>query len=209
MDNLEDFHQKYHNTWVQYRSDGVLSPALIELIQFGEKLIYIRSLELGIVSIKYTENQLKEKLELSPPQTGYFNYNGHALVLFKIPVRQWRVGLCHENHEIYNPFKYLLNSGVYRPTFGERTVSALFNPAYIPDPQIAYSMFNKSTHSVALSCHLMISKSPTEKHSGPLIWFDCNPCGFIQRSKFVVEDELFRQEIEDELHRLGQEKWIF
>lgn len=209
MDSIEDFHKKYHQTWVQYVGKDKISPAIIELVSFDEDMVFLRSQDEGLVSVQYSENSFANKLDLSPPQTGFFNYNGHALVLFRTPARQWRRGLCNENHEIYNPFKKLLHEGAYCPSFGSKTIVALFSPSFVCNPDEARAMFSNSIHSVALSRRLAISKSPIEQSSYPLIWFGCNPCGFVRGQKFVVEDETFQQEVEDELRSLGKDEWIF
>lgn len=208
MDNIEDFHKKYNSTWVQYRGKEGLSPALVESVSIDELRVYVRSQEEGVVSINY-DAKLEDKLDVSTPPTGFFNYNGHALVLFRTPHRQWRCGLCSDNHEIYNPFRKLLNEGIYRCSFGGKTIAALFKPCYVANPEDARSRFSNAVHSVALSRRLMISKSPLEQTSYPLVWYGCTPCGFIRGSKFVIEDEVFQQEVEDELRHMGCEQWIF
>lgn len=209
MDSIEEFHKKYNGTWIQYIGKDGPSPAIVDLCLFEEDLVCLTSSTEGQVHVKYTEANLEKKLDLSTPPTGFFNYNGHALVLFRTPTRQWRRGLCGDNHEIYNPFKKLLKDGAYRPSFGAKTIQALFKPEYVPNPDEARSKFSKNVHSVALSRRLALSKSPIESSSYPLVWFSCNPCGFLRGSKFIIEDDVFQQEVEDELRSLGKDEWIF
>lgn len=171
-------------------------------------LVFHSSREVGDLMITYTQESL-QCLDLDPPEPGYFNHNGHALYLFKTPARQWRRGFCADNHEIYNPFRKILNTGAYKPGFGALTISSIFAPKYADDPETACQKLTGDCYSIALSKHLMLSKSPLENKPFPMIWFNCDPVGFVRGNRFVIEDDIFQQEIEDELNRIGHQRWIF
>jgi hypothetical protein len=55
----------------------------------------------------------------------------------------------------------------------------------------------------------MFSKSPTAELKHPLLWFKVYPVGYVLPDHFVIQDNMFEQEIEDEVYRLGKHEWIF
>jgi hypothetical protein len=208
MENIEEFSKKYSNTWIRYKSATAskeLRPAFIRQIDFADMLVYLEVVDLGKITVRYSEAQFEEHIELGVPKTGYFNHNGFAFLLYKTPARQWARGFCNTNHEIYNPFKKLLNDP-YQPSFGISTVTSIFKRTFPKTPDESLKCL-ETAQSVALSRHIMLSKSPLEDKF-PLVWFDANPVGFVKRNKFVIEEDVFSQEIQDDLRRMGHMGWI-
>ena len=145
--------------------------------------------------------------DLSPPSTGYFNYRNQGLYIFRNPARQWKCGFCKHNHEIYNPLNKLFKAGIYNPVLGLQLANAAYlNKFPQVDEAINNLQKNSQIISQAISRNILLSKSPTENHD-ILIWFKSIPCGFIHGDKFHTFDPIYEQEIEDELHRIGANKW--
>lgn len=206
-ERLDDFYKKYNNTYIRYIHPITSAKfvGFVDTINLDEQTISLNCDELGLVMLKYP--QCLANVDLETPSSGLFNHNEHALYLFKSPVRQWHRGMCASNHEIYNPFRKLFFEGVYRPTFGRAVVNAIFSERYFTDVAEAVQLINsKSTlKSLAITRNLMLSKSPSEAR--PLIWFKTIPVGYVKQA-FIIEDQLYQQEVHDELQRIGQEHWI-
>jgi hypothetical protein len=209
MESLEDFTKKYAKTYVRAKCNKADEFNLAFIQHVDGDGIVLESKESGSIMLRYREETFENLIDLDPPHSGLFNHNGYALVLFKTPARQWRRGMCNENHEIYNPFRKLLNEGVYRPGFNFSSIAAMYTPRFVCDPAEATGMLSKDTHSVALSNKLMISKSPLDTTDNPIVWFGCTPIGTVKGKRFQIEDEIFQQEVEDELRRLGHAEWSF
>jgi hypothetical protein len=207
-ERLEDFQKKYQGTFVRYMHPDrkVKIVAYIEYCHLEENTIAFTCEDIGSVMLKYPA--CLTMLDLEAPPSGLFNHNDHALFLFKTPARQWHRGLCAANHEIYNPFRKLFTDGTYRAAFGRASVRSIFEENYITDVQEAVNdiLNHPPLKSVAITRNLMLSKSPTE--ALPLIWYRTIPVGFVRLNRFIVEDELYQQEVNDELNRIGQYRWI-
>lgn len=193
MLSLEEFSKRYTNTWCKFKKDYV-----VIIRGFEGPLLYLDSQQLGTMQLYYPK--ILEDLDLTPPVSGYFNHNNNALYLLKLPRRQWKRGLCQDNHEIYNPISRLVNSGVYRALLGRTSISALYNRVFMRDLTEIEAMLTNKTPivSVAASLNLMISKSPVLKPK-LVLWLGLIPCGFIDTGEIQICDENFRQEVLDEL----------
>lgn len=207
VDTLEEFAKKYRHTFVRWIQDNKIWVAYIEGCNLDDSNVHLTIETIGNVILNYP--QRLSELILDSPDSGLFNHNDHALYLFKTPARQWQRGLCAANHEVYNPFARLFNQGVYRAQFGRGTVMSIFNPKYRADVAKAVeAVVDHVPKSLAITRNLMISKSVLKDVNNPLVWYKTTPVGHIRDGKFVIEDELYQQEICDELHRIGQEQWI-
>ena len=210
MDNIHEFARKYAGTFIKYRqpTTGKYFAASVIGTDENDKSLNLSVEDLGIVLLSYPSGL--SFLDVSSPSAGYFNHRGNAIFLFKNPARQWRRGVCSDNHELYNPLKRLFKEGIYRPTFVASTITSVFNPQYVPIHE-AWSKL-KDDHrlvSIACSASLMLSKSPmTMRNDQPLVWYKTTPVGVICDQKIVVKDQMFEQEIIDELTKLGETNWI-
>lgn len=205
---IEEFAKKYQGTYLRWinPTDKIQHVGYMEFCNPEEQTLHFTCANLGLVMKKYPS--CLDELNLESPNTGLFNHNGHALFLFKTPARQWHRGLCASNHEIYNPFRKLFFDGTYHPTFGRAVVESIFSNKFYSDIEEAADLIIQSNifKSLAITRNLMLSKSPTI--SLPLIWYKTIPVGFVNSRKFVVEDELYQQEVQDELQRIGRSDWI-
>lgn len=208
MDTLIEFNKKYTGTWIRHKTNGEIHIGFVDGVDMDNNVILLSSGKLGTLTKKYPV--CLPDFELDSPESGLFNHNGHALYLFKNPARQWQRGLCAANHEVYNPFKKLFKEGIYLPRFGRSLVDALYSNLYEQDIAKACHIMadsNERVYSIAITKQLMLSKSPSEKQIGPLIWFRTTPVGFLDR-KFRIDDPLYQQEVGDELRRIGAFNWI-
>lgn len=208
MDSLEDFSKKYRQTYVRLRNkDGRLLTASVDRIDMDQHLVSFNVDALGLLTLKYPACMSEINTDL--PEAGLFNYNGHALHLFKMPARQWQRGLCGANHEIYNPLKKLLSEGMYRAIITRGSVEAIWKRDFVSvDEAVARMTALNRGPSVAITLNLMLSKSPTAQ-ADPLVWYKTTPVGFVKNGKFLIEDEIYQQEVHDELNRLGANRWNF
>lgn len=205
MDSIEEFSRKYNGTYVRYKSKtGTEFTAFINGVDTLDNLVSLELHDGGIVSGSYP--RILGQLTLEIPDSGYFNYNGFALYLFKVPARQWRRGMCSENCELYNPFRRLFKESVYRPMFGITTANSIFKKNYKSPEQAIELLSTKKLASCALNRTLALSKSPMVDKS-LLLWYKTNPVGLVHHDKFYVLDELHEQEITDELTRSGFHSW--
>jgi hypothetical protein len=81
---------------------------------------------------------------------------------------------------------------------------ALYEPQYPNSVKEAVTELNKASKiaSIALSCNIFISKSPTQSPH-PLIWYRMSPVGNIVDGQIVIKDERYKQELADECYRKG------
>ena len=209
MDSLEEFSRKYMDTYIKYITleDKKINSAKVLSIDLSYKKICLFVYGIGDIIINYPKGL--QNLNLDSPKSGFFNFNNHAIYLFKVPARQWKRGLCSDNYEFYNPFKCFFKSGVYCPMFGDRAIQAIINPEYLKIHETIINLeSNPHMRSIAINPNIMLSKSPVTNNREPLIWYKTTPVGFIQSGKFSIQDELYEQEIHDELTRMNEGQWI-
>lgn len=210
MDTIEEFGKKYQNTYCRVRIKDHWQPAIIGQHSPQTQQVIFTLADSSTGTFKYPESF--ENVDLEVPATGYFNYKNHALLLFRLPARQWRRGLCSDNHEIFNPFRRLLpNEGgfFYKPAWGMQLADALYKRALTHDPNRSIRLLNEGLASSAITRDLAISLSPTSAKDGFLVWYKANPVGRINKAnKFVITDELYEQEVIDSLRRSGHHAWI-
>ena len=210
MDSIHEFARKYSGTFLKYRqpSTGACFASAVVGSDENSSTLQLSVEELGGVVINYPQGLTF--LDLSAPGAGYFNHRGNAIFLFKNPARQWRRGICADNHELYNPLKRLFKEGIYRPSFVASTITSVFNPKYVSVGD-AWAKLRDDHRLVSIACSpsLMLSKSPmTMRNDQPLIWYKTTPVGFIQEQKIKIKDQMFEQEVVDELTKLGASNWI-
>ena len=209
MDSLEEFSRKYMDTYIKYikLDDQQVLSAKVVGVDLSYKKIVLVVYDLGEIIINYPKGI--HVLNLDSPKSGFFNFNNYGIYLFKVPARQWKRGLCFENHEFYNPFKCFFKTGVYCPMFGDRAIQAVINPNYLTIEDAIIKLESTSnTKSIAINSNIMLSKSPVANNHEPLIWYKTTPIGFLQAGKFNIQDELYEQEICDELTRMKETIWI-
>lgn len=202
-DSLDEFLKRYQHTFAYHRPTG----NVVHIAGGVAGHLVIESETQGQMTLKYPESLVD--VEFNPPSIGFFNHKEHALLLFKSPVRQWKRGLCSENHEVYNPFWAILRDiqTPYRPTWGWRLINSLFNRQLTGSVQQSIIAVADKLVSSAISLNLALSKSPVNSLN-PLIWYRHSPVGFIENNKMVIRDETYHQEVIDELRRIGQSQWI-
>ena len=208
MDNLEEFNHKYNNTLFRYIDDAKFIHS-VELagVDLDNNTVYLSSHKIGELILKYPT--CLQVLQLDSPPTGLFNHRGYGIYLFKVPARQWRRGLCSENHELYNPFSCLFNERVYKPIFGLGVAQSIFNPSYVKIENAIETLNQlKNSYSIAISNKLMLSKSPSSLKNECLLWYKTIPIGTIQQHQCYIEDPLYEQEVCDELEQIGEASWI-
>lgn len=204
MDTIEDFAQKYLETYFKYKNSIVY----LLKINFSTNTIRLKISKDKVINLKYPD-ELND-LDLSTPKLGYFNYNKHALFLYRHPGRQWKKGFSLSNHKIVNPVQILVqNVSLYKPIIDLKLAKIAFkNTIFQNIGELITRLDSKKIFSGAISSNLALSQSLT-KNIGPLIWYGPNPVGYIENSKFVLRDLEFSQEVHDELNRLGKPEWIF
>ena len=207
VDNIEEFSKKFRHTFIRWKPDDTVFVSYIDGCDLDAETVHLSTETVGTVMLKYP--LCLQTLDLNTPDSGLFNHNDHALYLFKVPARQWQRGLCAANHEIYNPFAKLFSQGVYRAQFGRAAVHSIFSENYMHDINVAINkIINTGVKSLAITRNLMLSKPVLTNVEWPLIWYKTIPIGHIRDRKFVIEDMLYQQEVQDELQRIGQGQWI-
>lgn len=211
MDSIEEFDRKYRNSYIQFeRADGTICPAYVNGTDLEDSIsLYTNEPGLGEMLLRYPE--CGSKLHLDTPEAGYFNHHGaigYALYLFKEPGRQWQRGLTSTTHKIYNPFQKFLTDGIYRPKWGMRLVNSIFKKNFTTSIIDALNLLGtKKCVSVAITKDLMISLSPLPG-GDKLVWWRTLPVGILTHGKIEVHDQLYEQEVHDELTRTEQVHWI-
>ncbi len=197
------------NTYCRIRVAGKWHVAMVTGCAIAARQVVFTLAEGETITLKYPESFTE--VNLDTPEIGYFNYKHYALVTYRVPARQWRRGLCHDNHEIYNPFRRLFPAGdvgIYRPSWGMALAKGMFQCERTLNPQHSLEALRKGgCISSAITSDLALSYSPTDNFD-PLIWYKTNPVGHVSRDRFNILDELYEQEVNDILKRIGCEAWI-
>lgn len=152
--------------------------------------------------LAYKEDWLKT-VDLTPPPTGNFNYHGYMLRLYRRPARQWRVGICRQNHTVYNPMHHILGKyePIYKPLWNTALIQAAYDREYPTSVADAIAKFdNEKCKSFALTANLGLSRSPT-KEEGLLVWYRHLPVGWLYQKGWNIEDARYEQEVKDEVRR--------
>lgn len=203
--SVQDFNQRYQNTFVRWKCDDGLAVAkVVNVVADGDDFSGLMELTTnkGSVILKYPD--CLNTITFTQPNSGYFNFNGYGLYLFKFPERQWKRSLCKSNSEIYNPLARLLGTGVYFCNWSWASIVNMFEKNFVPDVAKAIDMMQQiEINSVALSSNVLISKSPSVDFNY-VLWYGINPVGYLNKNnRFQVEDATFEQEIHDEFSKQG------
>ena len=210
LDSLDEFSRKYNETYFQYKNAAKqLLTCQLTQIDISDKQIAINTHSQGTLFQKYPG--CLESIFLETPNAQYFNYNKYAIYLFKVPARQWKRGLCIDNHELYNPLQKLFDENrIYKPVFNLNCINHIFNPSYVEPTYACNLLLTKKVISVAIAPYIMLSLSPIENSDLLILWYKTQPVGFIQAEMYncQIKDVNFEQEIIDEFRKLGITNWI-
>lgn len=187
---IEDFDQRYRNTYLRTQTGDVL---YIESVSFSNNLVNGRSYFGGAFSFNYPE--LLNTLNFEMPDSGYFNQNGNAIYLYRLYHRQWRRGICAETFEFVNPLKRLgIEKGLFVPRMGFTVLTQLmlkFDPLIDADSlQI----------SKAITKNIAVSWSPIPDFKF-IVWYDLHPVGGFNEpgTTLYITDREFFQEVSDSI----------
>ena len=187
--SYDDFKQWFNETYLKYKGEVVNvfchEARVIEID--GEIAVY---------------EKVRKDFSYTVPRAGYYNYNGYALFLSRVPHRIWKRGLSKDGYDLLNPFT-LWFSFAYAPEFDKPTCQIILS-----DNQPKYSLNNifhalllPNIYSVALSPEVMISRSPSKKTNKHILWYKLKPVGTIDKETRLVNvmEPIYKQEIEDTL----------
>lgn len=205
--SYEDFLQKFTDTHIRFKDSGtvvtVLGPA-------AARMTFVVENDDGQPDSLLYSAAVLEKLDLTPPKVGNFNYRGYSLRLYRTPARQWKVGLCRSNHMVYNPLNQIMYdyTPIYKPVWNNALVAAMYNRDFPKSWKQMWEKFeDEKTRTLGITLNLSVSKNPNLANyrpalcSEPVLWYKHIPVGYLHGTKASVEDARYHQEVEDELHR--------
>ncbi len=196
----EDFIQKFQETHIRFRGSG--DPVTVMGPGINRKTFIVENDEGIQTLLNYTPETIST-LDFQPPMVGNFNYRGYCFRLYRTPARQWKVGLCRANHLVYNPLQQILfdYTPLYKPVWTNALVKAMYNREFpLTWFGLAKQLEDKKTRSVGLTKNLSVSKNPTASRL-PILWYKHVPVGKLDGERPIVEDERYRQEVDDEFRR--------
>lgn len=145
------------------------------------------------------------------PERQLFNYNKVALEFVRLPLRQYKRGICKENITIYSPVRQLLDGRVYN--WSIKTLKAALFPEYPENcEQAIQKLLNKEVLSIALNDSFMLSQNFTSLNKTKTLfylWFKNKVIGFFTKDTFHIKHSLFHQEVLDNIHLLKPYKIEF
>lgn len=197
--SFQDFWQKFGET--HYRCPST-KKVLYVAAPGADQTFVVQDDDGMSTNIRYSDKWYRDT-DLSPPATGNFNYNGYMLRMYRRPTRQWRVGVCRQNHTVYNPMHHILGKfePIYKPLWNTALIQAAYDRGYPTNVEDAIQRFdNDKCKSFALTANLGLSRSPTTEE-GLLVWYRHLPVGWLHRIGWEIEDRRYEQEVRDEVRR--------
>lgn len=186
---FDEFKQWFNETYLKYKND------VVKVHCHDARVIEIDN-EICVYE------KVKNDFSYSVPRAGYYNYNGYALFLSRLPHRIWKRGLSKEGYDLINPFT-LWFSFSYEPEFDKSTCSQILTdkPIRYTLDEIFSVLLSPQVYSIALSPEVMISRSPSKKTNKHILWYKLKPVGTIDKETRLVNvmEPIYKQEIEDTL----------
>lgn len=184
-DTLEDFIQKYKNTFcfLKYKDKSILA----EYVDNIDKNIIFLSQEYGKIIIK--QEHAEEILDIRFPKKGLYNLSNIGFQFFyRVPERQYKRSPCNKNCAILNvlPFGPQVN-------VDKNSIEKCFFPEYPETKQKAIKLINKNG-GVALSDKFGVSLSDTADFN---LYLYSSFIGTITNDKINIEYIPVAQEVID------------
>lgn len=185
--NARDFIQRYVDTygWL-LRDEG--SRKFVHITRAEEGRLYY---ETDGTSEYYATQDRGQVFEFIPVKKGWFNTsNGEAVLLSRVPARQWKRGISGSNTDI----RRLVNGEFLLQRFVDyKELSSIFNDD-----------FNKNNYPAkfdigAISKHFCIDKNNQ-------LWFYDSNVGKLEADTFILDNNIIEQELRDLIKRRG---WKF
>lgn len=122
------------------------------------------------------------------PKKSYFNYDGSAHFLYRIPARQYRKGICPENTAV---IRMSSNGGLHGINFNFHMLTAYVNKQQF----LPFGTTGKNSYAVAP--RMAVSK---QGH----IFVDKTIVGFYDGKSIIVRHKLFQEDVEKVLKAHNQ-----
>jgi len=189
---IDEMRKKYENTHLILINPDE-SETIVIYKGYSEGFHYFKD-ELN-VDIKL-RHETKTRLVCAFPERRLFNMENQALEFIRLPLRQYRRGICKDNVRIYSPLRAL-----YSKDGHPWTIKHLKQALYPQYPQNVSEALDKLAKrevlSIALNEKFMLSLSFTNKPDHIYVWY-CNVCiGYFYKNTFTIEHKLFVQEVLD------------
>ena len=183
MDTLEDFIQKYKNTFVflKYKNTQILTTFMDTQ---GDNLIF-KSPDLGTIVLKNENAQ--NTIVTTFPKTGMYNINGHLCLFYRIPERQYKRSPCDKNSAIRTII------GNARQRIDYDTIEQCFFPMFPKSKAEAITLVNK-VGAIALNRNFAVSLADIGDYD---LWYKGYIIGSITNDVVDVEYEPLLQETQD------------
>lgn len=191
--NVQDISRYYKNTFVKFK-------------EHGDELFYIQNVdhykitgthESGEAFTLYLNDETPYEIEYILPHKSFFQYQGRAVMLQRIPAKQYHRGLCAENTQLMflegRPLTMDLGFEVLKAFVSKKHFSSLV--AAVGDSEAT---------TLALSPRMMYHRGNGQ------LYVDFTPVATVNRGKMTisVKKTIFMEEIVELLNsRNEQDKW--
>lgn len=159
MDTIDDFLQKYKNTFVFLKLKENEEPTLVEFIENdGTKSLTFHNPTIGKIDIQY--NTAWEKLSFKFPKKGLYNIPNKGFVLAeRYPDRQYKRAPCNRNFLLTHIY-----GGTWDLAVNFEHISKCFYPIYPKNKEQAEKLIQK-VGMVALSPEFGITIGDTQPYN--------------------------------------------
>lgn len=191
---FEDFDRKYQGSYVQVAFEGK-SPELFRLMRTvndGSKFpkLELASDKLGTVLLNYNTSA---RILFKVPSATYIQQGKHAVFFRRMPERQWKRGIHHNNSTFNNPLAQFMLSE-FNTKFDFTSIRSTFNPTFYP-LQDALAMLKADYRSVALSRNFCIAKG---RKDSIVLFYRLLPVGTVDVNGNINTPD-FLTEVRDEI----------
>lgn len=193
--SIEEMAKKYANTFLilqtQYGKEMV-----VQYFGYEEGYHKLKD-EFGV--LLHLQQDTDQQIICKFPERCLFNHNRVAYEFTRLPLRQFKRGICADNTRIYSPVRALFDSKSIK--WGFKHIQAALTPEYPKCCTEAIENLNAQTHlSIALSPQFMISQPITSEKNKYWLFFSNKLIGYFEKDTFVIKHKLFKQEVLDNIH---------